>query len=101
MRWAAAPVAVSRHRRDDGVEEAPGRRPGARRPYPAGYPLGAGFRRGKAPEGRPRGREAQRNQDSNDVRELELNLAAMTLILEPQQLALAQRYLETDYQISP
>ncbi len=82
MRWAAAPIAVSRHWRDDGVEEAGGRRPRvpARRVGVDGpTPLEAGFRRGKAPEGRPRGREPQRSQASNDVCELELNLAAIPM----------------------
>jgi hypothetical protein len=46
VRWAAAPVAVSRLGRDDGVEEAGGRRPGARRPYSAasGVPSRPGAR---------------------------------------------------------
>ncbi len=57
VRWAAAPIALSCLWHGGGVEEAPGRRPGARRPYPAGDPLGAaGFRRGSAPEGHSRGR---------------------------------------------
>ncbi len=57
VRWAAAPLAVSCLGRDGGVEEAAGRRPGARRPYPAGDPLGAaGFRRGPASRGVALGR---------------------------------------------
>jgi len=59
---AAGPVAVSRLWRDGGAEEAAGRGYphsgcGARRPHPAGYPMGvAGCRRGPASEGWFRGR---------------------------------------------
>ncbi len=51
VRWAAAPIAVSRLGRDHGVEEAAGRRPGARRPYAAGPPR---IRRGSVAARRPR-----------------------------------------------
>ncbi len=57
-----------------------GRRPGARRPYSAGDPLGtAGFRRGRAPEGHSRRRKAQRSQNSNEFSKFQHNLAAMSL----------------------
>ncbi len=78
--------AVSRLWREVGVEEAASRRPRvpARRVGADGpTPLEAGFRRGPAPEGRTRGRKVHRDKGSNELSELLLNLAAMTLNLDP------------------
>ena len=79
MWWAAAPVAVSRlsvttawrrPKADDQERDGP---------TPRVPPGCAGSHRGKAPEGRPRGQTAKHRHGSNEVSELELNLAAMPL----------------------